>query len=158
MWKGTWFHKTFEECKEIRKIKIVNCLITYSRAFFSTLKTWQKDKVQVPQRNEMLSLYCIALGFISKNKEFQNSKRLVFEKWRFIYLPHKNAIEVFAILDECRETSIGTFVLWVFTRFLLSSNGNWAFSESFYVHNSCHTVALKKRTLWPLFMDGVQLP
>ena len=31
--------------------------------------TWKKDKVQVPQRNEMLSLYCAAFGFISKNKE-----------------------------------------------------------------------------------------
>ena len=29
-----------------------------------------KDKVQVPQRNEMLSLYCTALGFISKNEEY----------------------------------------------------------------------------------------
>ena len=26
-------------------------------------------KVQVPQRNEMLSLYCTAIGFISKNEE-----------------------------------------------------------------------------------------
>ena len=30
----------------------------------------KKDKVQVPQRNEMLSLYCTALGFISKNGEY----------------------------------------------------------------------------------------
>ena len=28
--------------------------------------TWKKDKVQVPQRSEMLSLYCTALGFIKK--------------------------------------------------------------------------------------------
>ena len=27
-----------------------------------------KKKVQVPQRIEMLSLYCAALGFISKNE------------------------------------------------------------------------------------------
>ena len=30
----------------------------------------KKEKVQVPHRNEMLSLYCAALGFISKNKEY----------------------------------------------------------------------------------------
>ena len=29
----------------------------------------KKEKVQVPQRNEMLSLYCSALGFISKIEE-----------------------------------------------------------------------------------------
>ena len=30
----------------------------------------KKDKVQVPQQNEMLSLYYPALGFISKNEEY----------------------------------------------------------------------------------------
>ena len=30
----------------------------------------QKDKVQKPRRNEMLSLYCTKLGFISKNEEY----------------------------------------------------------------------------------------
>ena len=30
----------------------------------------KKDKVEVPQQNEMLSLYCTALGFISKNKAY----------------------------------------------------------------------------------------
>ena len=31
----------------------------------------KKDKVQqVPQQNEMLSLYCTAIGFISKNEEY----------------------------------------------------------------------------------------
>ena len=30
----------------------------------------KKGKVQVLQRNEMLSLYCTALGFISKNEEY----------------------------------------------------------------------------------------
>ena len=28
----------------------------------------KKSKVKVPQQNEMLSLYCTALGFISKNE------------------------------------------------------------------------------------------
>ena len=32
--------------------------------------TWKKDKVQVSQRNEMLSLYSTALGFFSKNEEY----------------------------------------------------------------------------------------
>ena len=73
---------------------------------------------------------------------FINSKRLVFEKWGFIYLRHKNAIEIFTVFDECREPSIDIFVLWVFNRFLLFCDGNWAFSESFDVYNSFHTVVL----------------
>ena len=32
---------------------------------FTGLEHEQIDKVQVPRRNEMLSLYCTALGFIS---------------------------------------------------------------------------------------------
>ena len=28
------------------------------------------DQLQVPQRNEMLSLYCTVLRFISKNEEY----------------------------------------------------------------------------------------
>ena len=34
----------------------------------------KKDKVQVFQRNEMLSLYCTALGFINKNEEYNPEK------------------------------------------------------------------------------------
>ena len=30
----------------------------------------KKDKVKVPQWNEMLSLYCTALGFTSENEEY----------------------------------------------------------------------------------------
>ena len=30
----------------------------------------KRDKVQVPQGNKMLSLYYTALGFISKNEEY----------------------------------------------------------------------------------------
>ena len=47
----------------------VNCLINY---MFTGLehKKKRKDKVQVPQQNEMQSLYCAALGFISKNEEY----------------------------------------------------------------------------------------
>ena len=33
-----------------------------------TTEDIKKDKLQVPQRNEMLSLFCPALGFISKMK------------------------------------------------------------------------------------------
>ena len=36
-----------------------------------TTEDIKKDKVQVPQRNEMLSLYCAKLGFISKNEEYK---------------------------------------------------------------------------------------
>ena len=46
-------------------------LLTWSQAYLSPLKTWKKDKVQVPQRNKILSLYCIVFGFISKNKEYK---------------------------------------------------------------------------------------
>ena len=37
----------------------------------------KKDKVQVPQRNEMLSLYCTALGFISKNGEYNPKENML---------------------------------------------------------------------------------
>ena len=36
----------------------------------------KKDIVQVPQRNEMLSLYCTTLGFISKNGEYSPQKNI----------------------------------------------------------------------------------
>ena len=69
MQKGTWYLKTFEEHSEIRKIKIhirTVWLLTCSQAL-----NMKKDKVQqVPQQNEMLSLYCTAIGFISKNEEY----------------------------------------------------------------------------------------
>ena len=35
-------------------------------------KKKKKDKGQVLQRNKMLSLYCTALGFISKNEEYNH--------------------------------------------------------------------------------------
>ena len=37
---------------------------------FMGLEHEKNDKVQVPQQNEMLSLYCTALDFISKNEEY----------------------------------------------------------------------------------------
>ena len=43
----------------------MSCLITN---IFTGLEHEKKDKVQVPQRNEMLSLYCTALGLIIPNK------------------------------------------------------------------------------------------
>ena len=45
----------------------MNCLITY---LFPGLEHEKKDKVQVPQQNEMLNLYCTALGFTGKNEEY----------------------------------------------------------------------------------------
>ena len=74
-WKGTWYHKIFEEHREPRKIKIhiwTVWLLICTQAFFSPLKTWKKDKVQVVQWNEMLSLYYTALGFIDKNEEYNS--------------------------------------------------------------------------------------
>ena len=41
---------------------------------FTGLEQEKKDKVQVPQQNEMLSLYCTALGFISKRKNIIPNK------------------------------------------------------------------------------------
>ena len=40
-------------------------LLTCSQAL-----NMKKDKVQVPQRNDMLSLYCNTLYFISENEEY----------------------------------------------------------------------------------------
>ena len=48
-------------------------LITY---MFMGLEHEKKDKVQVPQRNELLSLYCTALGFVSKNEEYNSEKNI----------------------------------------------------------------------------------
>ena len=49
-------------------------LLTCSLAFFSRLKTWKKDK-KSPQQNEVLSLYCTTLGFISENEEYKTRKQ-----------------------------------------------------------------------------------
>ena len=37
---------------------------------FMVLNIKKKDTVHVPQRNEMLSLCCTALGFIGKNEKY----------------------------------------------------------------------------------------
>ena len=51
----------------------MNCLITYmySGLLFTT-EDMKKNKVQVVQWNEMLSLYYTALGFIDKNEEYNS--------------------------------------------------------------------------------------
>ena len=43
---------------------------------FTGLEHEKKDKVQLPQRNEMLNLYCVALGFISKNEEYNHKQNI----------------------------------------------------------------------------------
>ena len=43
----------------------------FTGLLFTTEDMKKKDKVEVPHRNEMLSLYCTALGFISKNEEYK---------------------------------------------------------------------------------------
>ena len=68
--KDTWYYKTFDERREIRKIKIhmwTVWLLTCSQALNMKKKIY---KDQEPQRKEMLSLYCTVLGFISKKKEY----------------------------------------------------------------------------------------
>ena len=47
-------------------------LIKCSRTYFSPLEDKEKDKVQVPQRNEMLSIYCIKLILILKLMKLLN--------------------------------------------------------------------------------------
>ena len=45
------------------------------------LEREKKDKVQVPQRNEMLSLYCTALGFISKSEEYNPEQNILNSRY-----------------------------------------------------------------------------
>ena len=45
----------------------MNYLITYMLTGLE-----KEDKVHVPQQKEMLRLYCTALGFISKNAEYNS--------------------------------------------------------------------------------------
>ena len=72
--KDTWYHKTYEECREIGKIKIHLWTIWL---LVHGPWTWKKkDKVQVPQRNEMLSSYCTAVAFISKNEEYNPEENI----------------------------------------------------------------------------------
>ena len=49
-------------------------LLTCSQALNIKIKKKKikKDKVQVPQRNQILSLYLTALGFTSKNEEYNS--------------------------------------------------------------------------------------
>ena len=35
------------------------------------MKNKKTNKLQVPQQNEMLSLYCTVLGLVSKNEEYK---------------------------------------------------------------------------------------
>ena len=48
-----------------------NCLITcmFTGLLFNT-EDMKKDKVQVPQQKGIMGLYCIALGFIGKDEEY----------------------------------------------------------------------------------------
>ena len=43
-------------------------LLDFFTGLLFTIENMKKDKV--PRRNEMLSLYCTALGFVSKNGEY----------------------------------------------------------------------------------------
>ena len=84
--KDTWYNKTFEEHGEIWKTKIhmwTVWLLTSSEALNMKKK---KDKVQVPQRNEMLRLCCTGLGFISKMKTIiANKIYLTVSIWKTWY-------------------------------------------------------------------------
>ena len=43
---------------------------------FTGLEHEKKDKVKVPQRNEMLRLYCTGPGLVSKNEEYNLEKKI----------------------------------------------------------------------------------
>ena len=80
MLMGPWYYKTSEECRGIRKIRThmwTVWLITCLQAYFAPLNTCKKDKVQVPQKDEMLRLYCTVLGFISKNMRKSTTKHYI---------------------------------------------------------------------------------
>ena len=47
-----------------------NYLYVHVPSFHHWRQEKKKDKVEVPQWNGMLSLYCTTLGFISKNAEY----------------------------------------------------------------------------------------
>ena len=50
----------------------MNCFITYIfTGLLFTTEEMKKDEVQVPLQNEMLTLYCTALGFVSKNEKYK---------------------------------------------------------------------------------------
>ena len=53
----------------------MNCLITvwfdYVHGSSFHHGRYEKKKAQVPQQNEMLTLYCIVLPFINKNEEYK---------------------------------------------------------------------------------------
>ena len=66
--KGYLISQNFWERSDIMKIKIH--MWTVWLLTCSWYWTWKKDKGHVPQRNEMLSLYYTALGFISKNEKY----------------------------------------------------------------------------------------
>ena len=51
----------------------MNCLINY---MFMGLEHERKDNGQVPQQNEILSLCSTALGFLSKNEEYNPPKNI----------------------------------------------------------------------------------
>ena len=68
MWEGTWYDQASEKCVKIKRINIhmwTVWLLKCLRIYFSALKTQKKGKVQVPQQNEMLSIYSIILSFTS---------------------------------------------------------------------------------------------
>ena len=75
MQKCTWYSQTFEEHGEIKNSH-ATCLVTYMfRGPLFNIEDMknkkQKNKLQVPQQNEMLSLYCTVPDFITKNEEYK---------------------------------------------------------------------------------------
>ena len=61
---------TSQKALEHKSNETVNCFITFMfQGLLFTTEDMKKDEVQVPRRNEMLSLYCTALGTVSNNEE-----------------------------------------------------------------------------------------
>ena len=57
----------------------MSCLFTYkfTGLLFLTTEGMKKDKVKIPQRNEMLAFYCNVLGFIRKNEKQIKKQRII---------------------------------------------------------------------------------
>ena len=64
--------KLLRNADRLEKYKFICELFDYKYVHRPSFHHWrqEKDKVQVPQWNEILSLYCTALCLISKNEEY----------------------------------------------------------------------------------------
>ena len=70
--KGHLVSQTFMECGNIR----TKFTTEFTNSEFPPMKTWKKDKVQVPQRKQMLSLHCTGIGKKMKNINLKKNNKI----------------------------------------------------------------------------------